>query len=644
MAEHSYITYALISLLVLSLIWVQAFGNSSAVRAGGEKARVIILFKEKPNASDESFIRSNDGEIRQKYDIITGFAASVPQDKIEQIKSRSNVLSVDPDVEVHAVGLIGDRQIRADQVWAKGDAGAGVPVAILDSGINASHIEFSGRVLKCRSELSSETTCNDLNGHGTHVAGIVGAAGVDVNAKGVAPATTFYIDKVMDHTGSGSLSSIIAGIDWVRTSTNAKIISMSLGTDSISTSQPNCDSAYPSLTSAVNNAVAAGISVVAAAGNSGINGVGAPGCISSVIAVGAVDSTNQIPSWSSVGGPLADHGVVAPGVSIYSTYLGGYAYASGTSMATPLVSGTIALMLKANSQLTPAAIKTSLFGSACTQNTSPSCPTGPVPNNTFGHGRIDALTEYNTVYPNFSLSTSPSALSLVAGTSGSAKITVTSVNGFNSLVSLSKSSVSGITSTLNAGVTLPPGGSAIATFGISTTTGTPAGTYTYAITGTSGTLIHATSVQVTITPPMLLNNAFYSGTDGWLKFGGTGYTLINEGGAAKISGNGYGVVAGMEKTVSIANRDPSKLMTLSFDWRARSDYAGSSVTNAYVNIDGNQIPLVTGGTTDTGWKHYSVDITKIAAGKSSIKIQLYLADSWIYNWNQVDWYDNIRLN
>src|SRR5436309_13509462 len=88
-----------------------------------------------------------------------------------------------------------------------------------------------------------------------------------------------------------------------------------------------------------------------------------------------------------------------------------------------------------NSQLTPAAIKTSLFGSACTQNTSPSCPTGPVPNNTFGHGRIDALTEYNTVYPNFSLSTSPSALSLVAGTSGSAKITVNSVNGFNSLVS-----------------------------------------------------------------------------------------------------------------------------------------------------------------------------------------------------------------
>jgi len=105
MAEHSYITYALISLLVLSLISVQAFGNSSAQRAG-EKAPVIILFKEKPNASDESFVRSNDAEIRQKYNIIAGFAASVPLDKIEKIKNRPNVLSVDPDVEVHAVGLI----------------------------------------------------------------------------------------------------------------------------------------------------------------------------------------------------------------------------------------------------------------------------------------------------------------------------------------------------------------------------------------------------------------------------------------------------------------------------------------------------------------------------------------------------------
>lgn len=648
MIEHRHITLVPALFLALSLISVQAFGDSSDDKAA-EKVPVIILFKEKPNANDESFVKSNDGEIKQKYNIINGFAASIPEDKIEKIKKHPHVLSVDSDVEVHAIDLTADKQIRADQVWLNDVTGTGVPVAILDTGIDTSHKEFIGRVLKCHSELRSEVTCNDLNGHGSHVAGIVGAAGVDEKAKGVAPAVSFYIDKVLDRYGSGSLSGIIAGIDWVRSSTDAKIISMSLGTSPISTSQPNCDSTLPSLTAAVNNAVAAGISVVAAAGNSGSAGVGAPGCISSTIVVGAVDSTNKIPSFSSVGGPLTDHGVVAPGVRIYSTFPGGYGLASGTSMATPHVSGTIALMLKANPTLTPAEVKSNLFGSTCTQTTTPSCPTGTVPNKSYGHGRIDALAAYDAVSAppptaDFSISSSPSTLSLVAGTSGSSKITITSIDGFNSLVSLSTSSFPGITTTLDAGITPPADGSATATLVISTTTSTPAGTYTYTITGTSGNLVHTTNLAVTITTPPVLNDAFSSGTNGWLYFGGTGYTLTNEAGAAKISGDGYVVEAGMEKTVSLANWDTSKPLILSFDWRAKSGYSGSSVTNAYVSIDGNVSPLVAGGTLDTGWKSYSKDITSIATGKNSIKIQLYLVDSWSANWNQVNWYDNIKLN
>src|SRR5205823_3732756 len=116
------------------------------------------------------------------------------------------------------------------------------------------------------------------------------------------------------------------------------------------------------------------ISVVAAAGNAGSAGVGAPGCISSTIAVGAVDSADHLASFSSVGGPLADHGVVAPGVNIYSTYSPGYAVLSGTSMATPHVSGTIALMLRANPSLSTASVKSVLYTTACTQTTIPSCP------------------------------------------------------------------------------------------------------------------------------------------------------------------------------------------------------------------------------------------------------------------------------
>jgi hypothetical protein len=193
-------------------------------------------------------------------------------------------------------------------------------------------------------------------------------------------------------------------------------------------------------------------------------------------------------------------------------------------------------------------------------------------------------------------------------------------------------------------LTPPAGGSATATLSFDTTTNTPAGKYTYVVTGTSGTLVHTTSVDVTITSSALLDDTFDSGTNGWVKFGGSGYTLINEAATAKISGNGYPVIAGMEKIVSIANRDTSNALILSFDWRAKSGYAGSTVTNAYLSVDGNVTPLVTGGTLDTGWRSYSKDITNIAAGKSSIKIQLYLTDSWIANWNQVNWYDNIKLN
>ena len=173
---------------------------------------------------------------------------------------------------------------------------------------------------------------------------------------------------------------------------------MSLGTSPISTNQPNCDTAIPTLTTAINNAVAAGVTVVAAAGNSGTQGVGAPACISSTIAVGAVDNTDTIASFSSVGGPMADHGLVAPGVNIFSSWLlDGYATLSGTSMATPHVAGTIALMMQSNPSLTPAQIKNTLFSTACTGITSPSCPSGAVPNSVYGHGRVDALAAHNAV-------------------------------------------------------------------------------------------------------------------------------------------------------------------------------------------------------------------------------------------------------
>jgi subtilisin family serine protease len=396
------------------------------VSAQSQKVPVIILFKEKVTGEDNNQVQSNGGEITRTYHIINGLAVKLPQDKIEAIKNDPRVASVDPDVEVHAFDLSADTQIRADQVWAKGDTGTGVPVAILDTGIDTTHPEFSGRILKCHSEITNTNTCTDGNGHGTHTAGIAGAAGINLSAKGVAPAVSLYSDQVLDSTGSGTISGVIAGIDWATTN-NAKVISMSLGTSPLAKNQPNCDTAIPSLTTAINNTVGAGVTVVAAAGNSGRQGVGAPGCISSTITVGAVDSTDTIASFSSTGGPLADHGIVAPGVNIYSTVPtgscqlcdpSGYLYLSGTSMATPHVAGTIALMIKANPGLSPATIRSTLFNTACTSTTSPSCPTGTVPNSVYGYGRVDALRAYNAVATPPSSTTTTVASSLNPSTFG----------------------------------------------------------------------------------------------------------------------------------------------------------------------------------------------------------------------------------
>src|SRR2546422_74246 len=389
MLRNKELAFGILVILVLTIPTLAAYGQN-------QKVYVVILFKEKLSDKQINLVRLDGGEIKRSYHIINGISVDIERDKINSLKNDPSVISVDPDLEVKALDLNADTQIGANQVWISA-TGQGIPVAILDTGIDSTHPEFAGRIALCHSEITNTDTCEDPNGHGTHVAGIAGAAGINPSAKGVAPAVSLFSDQVLDATGSGSISVIIAGIDYA-TAHGAKVISMSLGTSAISTNQPNCDTAIPSLTTAINNAVAAGVTVVAAAGNSGIKGVGAPGCISSTIAVGAVDNTDTIASFSSVGGPMADHGIVAPGVNIFSSWLlDGYATLSGTSMATPHVAGTIALMMQSNPSLTPAQIKNTLFSTACTGITSPSCPSGAVPNSVYGHGRVDALAAHNAV-------------------------------------------------------------------------------------------------------------------------------------------------------------------------------------------------------------------------------------------------------
>jgi subtilisin family serine protease len=299
------------------------------------------------------------------------------------------------------------------------------------------------------------------------------------------------VNQVLDSTGSGSLSGIIAGIDWAHTK-GAKVVSMSLSTTYTTSVDADCDAKFPSLAAAINNAVAAGVIIVAAAGNSGSAGVGAPGCIGNSIAVGAVDGSDNIASFSGRGSAMADHGLVAPGVSVYSSYKGGtYATASGTSMATPAVAGTVALMLAIDQNLAPSDVKNALSENTCKQSSNPSCPTGSVPNNSYGSGRVDSYTSTTTsgsTTSDFSLSTSTSSITIPKGKSGSLTVTIQSLNNLassNIMLTLTPAT-SGISYGFSpSSVSLAAGGDAQSTLTINVGKNAPAGTHSFTITAVS---------------------------------------------------------------------------------------------------------------------------------------------------------------
>lgn len=324
--------------------------------------------------------RPGTPEAAQIFNLISGEAAMLTPAEIEALSQAEGIEQIWPDLPVQAWLDESVPLIETPAVWQNGLRGSGVKVAVIDTGIDEGHPDFTGRIRATQSFVSN--SAHDDNGHGTHVAGIVAGSGAKSNRRfvGVAPEADLYIAKALRADGSGSMSLIMAAIEWAVLEQQVQVINLSLG------SSVSCDGT-DALSVLCDEAVSqAGVIMCVAAGNSGPRArtIGSPGCARLVITIGASDGAGNIARFSSRG-PTADGrikpDIVFPGVDITApqaegTQLGpvameGYITIDGTSMATPHAAGVVALMLQANPALTAEEIKTRMLASAVSLGAEP---------------------------------------------------------------------------------------------------------------------------------------------------------------------------------------------------------------------------------------------------------------------------------
>lgn len=332
----------------------------------------------------ENGIKSLSTKVKAGLPLINGIACNLTTDVIYRLASNPNIQYISFDSKVFTQLDIAAPAIKANYAHDVGYRGKGITVAIVDTGVTP-HMDLtrpSNRIIGFKDFINNSEAPYDDNGHGTHVAGIVAGNGYSSRGKytGIAPEANILAIKALDAQGSGNTSNIISAISYIvntRDKYDTKVINLSIG------SPANSSCKRDPLCRAVVEAMNKGIIVVAAAGNSGPNNgtILSPGINPNVITVGASNDNgtvsiadDTIANFSSRGPTIegiSKPDLVAPGVNITSlsnTQLDGYRSSSGTSMAAPFISGTVALMLEKNKSLSPKAIGRELVNSCVSLN------------------------------------------------------------------------------------------------------------------------------------------------------------------------------------------------------------------------------------------------------------------------------------
>jgi subtilisin family serine protease len=338
---------------------------SAAPQPAGEDATAktyIVKTKSVSSASGvASAVGAAGGKVKNVYQrVYPGFSARLTASQAHALRGNPRVVSVVPDQAVHSTvtqsdptwGLdrIDQRSTGGDGTYSFDTTGAGVTAYIVDTGIRTSHHQFGGRAASGFDFVDEDADASDCNGHGTHVSGTVGGS-----RYGVAKGVELVGVRVLDCEGSGTTEGVIAGIDWVVAHrTGPSVISMSLAGE-----------AFAPLDAAVEAASAAGVAVVVAASNEDEDACGfSPSRAPSAITVGATDATDARATFSNWGHCVD---LFAPGVNVLSSWVtddDATSTFSGTSMATPHVSGIVARYQQAHPSATPAEVTAALLAAA----------------------------------------------------------------------------------------------------------------------------------------------------------------------------------------------------------------------------------------------------------------------------------------